>query len=125
MQLRQNDVELVVVGLTAAVLQGAPLVPQSIEVVHRHTRENVARLGRTLSGRACNWSVDCLEAVGDGLRYEELEPNAITIALSDGLHCRVLALDRLIDLNRGSGRKQDLAVLPVLEATLDELQKRR
>jgi hypothetical protein len=42
----------------------------------------------------------------------------------DGLEINVLRLDKLIELKRALGRPKDLAVLPVLEATLKERQSR-
>jgi hypothetical protein len=38
----------------------------------------------------------------------------------DGLEVRVLDLAALIEVKRRAGRPKDLALLPVLEATLDE-----
>jgi hypothetical protein len=37
-------VELIVVGMTARVLEGAPTTTLDVDIVHRRTRENVARL---------------------------------------------------------------------------------
>ncbi|MEZ4293931.1 MAG: hypothetical protein R3B70_03060 [Polyangiaceae bacterium] len=42
--LQEAGVELVVVGGTAAVLQGAPVVTFDLDIVHRRTPENVSRL---------------------------------------------------------------------------------
>jgi hypothetical protein len=46
--LAANDVEIVVVGLLAGVLQGAPIATGDLDVVHRRTPENVARLVKVL-----------------------------------------------------------------------------
>src|SRR5688572_7423198 len=46
--LAANDVEFVVVGMAAAILQGAPLTTLDVDVVHRRTPENVERLLRVL-----------------------------------------------------------------------------
>lgn len=42
--LASSDVELIVVGLLAAVAQGAPVTTHDLDIVHRRTPENVARL---------------------------------------------------------------------------------
>ena len=49
-----NDVEFVVVGMTAGILHGAPVTTIDLDVVHRRSPENVARLLRVLGeiGRA-------------------------------------------------------------------------
>ena len=42
--LASSDVELVVVGMPAAVAQGAPVTTHDADIVHRRTPENVVRL---------------------------------------------------------------------------------
>jgi hypothetical protein len=42
----------------------------------------------------------------------------------DGLEVRVLQLAKLVELKRQLGRPKDLAVLPLLEATLKERKNR-
>src|SRR5678810_96595 len=42
--LVRNEVEFIVVGMTAGILQGVPLTTLDVDVVHRRTRENVSRL---------------------------------------------------------------------------------
>jgi uridylate kinase len=46
--LAENEVEVVVVGMLAGVLQGAPLTTGDVDVVHRRTPQNVTRLLRVL-----------------------------------------------------------------------------
>jgi hypothetical protein len=47
--LAANEVEFIVVGMTAGVLQGAPVTTIDLDVVHRRNPHNVARLLRVLS----------------------------------------------------------------------------
>ena len=47
--LAANDVEFIVVGMTAGILQGAPVTTLDLDVVHRRTPENVTRLLRVLA----------------------------------------------------------------------------
>ena len=42
--LARSEVEFIVVGMTAGVLQGAPATTLDVDVVHRRSPENVARL---------------------------------------------------------------------------------
>src|SRR5215471_3548994 len=42
--LAEHDVEAIVVGMLAGVLQGAPLTTGDVDIVHRRTPENVSRL---------------------------------------------------------------------------------
>jgi hypothetical protein len=43
--LHAADIEFIVVGGTAAVMLGAPVVTQDLDIVHRRTPENVSRCG--------------------------------------------------------------------------------
>jgi hypothetical protein len=149
--LAANDVELIVVGMLAGVLQGCPVSTADVDVVHRRTRENVARLLGVLQQleavyrhdprklrpkeshligaghqllETTHGDLDCLGSVGDGLGYEELLEDAVPMDLGHGLKIQVLGLAKLIELKKRAGRPKDLAAIPVLEATLEELERR-
>ena len=68
--------------------------------------------------------LDCLGSIDDGKSYEELLGQTVEMKLADGLAIRVLALRSLIAVKERAGRPKDLAVLPVLRATLDEIERR-
>lgn len=150
-QLARAEVEFVVVGMAAAILQGAPMLTNDVDVVHRRTPENVARLMRVLEdldavyrtdrrrlrpqasillGPGHNLfetrvgQLDCLGAIDERLGYEELEPDSVAIDFGEGVRCRALSLARVIEIKRRAGRAKDLAALPGLIATLDEIRKR-
>ena len=148
------EVELVVVGMAAAILQGAPMLTADIDIVHRRTPENVERLLKVLQSLDAVYrgdprkirpgpshllgpghqllttrkgDLDCLGTIGSAgheLGYDDLLPDAIEMDLGEGRRCRVLALAKLIEVKRQAGRPKDLAVLPVLTATLDEINRR-
>jgi hypothetical protein len=145
--LAEGDVEFVVVGMTAGVLQGAPVTTVDLDVVHRRTRENVARLLRVLSDldavyrhdprrlrpqeshlvgpghqllTTTHGDLDCLGEIGEGIGYEELLERSVKMKLSGGRTVRVLGLPALIEAKERAGRPKDLAALPVLRAALDE-----
>jgi hypothetical protein len=68
--------------------------------------------------------LDCLGAIGDHQSYEDLLDRAPELELERGLSLRVIDLPTLIDLKEKAGRPKDLAVLPVLRATLAESLRR-
>ena len=55
---------------------------------------------------------------------EDLLGQAVEMKLASGRTVRVLSLPALIEAKERSGRPKDLAVLPVLRATLDETKQR-
>lgn len=142
---------MVVVGMAAGVLRGAPVTTLDLDIVHRRSSENVARLLQVLADLDAVYRhdprklrpaeshlsspghqllstrfghLDCLGTIGDGLSYEQLLDRAPALELDDGLVIRVIDLPTLIELKQGAGRPKDLAALPVLRATLDESRRR-
>src|SRR6266568_1678385 len=146
--LARKEVDFIVVGMAAGVLRGAPVTTVDLDIVHRRSSENVARLldvlaevdavyrhdprklrpneshllgpGHQLLTTAYG-DLDCLGAIDQGRSYEDLLEQAPAMKLAEGLSVRVLALTALIEIKERSGRPKDLAVIPVLRATLDEL----
>lgn len=56
--------------------------------------------------------------------YDELLDRTVEMSLGEGRAIRVLSLPALIQAKEQAGRPKDLAALPVLRATLDELKRR-
>jgi len=148
--LATNEVEFIVVGMTAGILQGAPVTTIDLDVVHRRSPENVGRLLRVLASldafyrhdprklrpqeshlsspghqllTTSHGDLDCLGTIGEGMGYDELVAQTVEMRLSGGLTVRVLGLPALIEAKERAGRPKDLAALPVLRATLDELKR--
>jgi hypothetical protein len=148
--LAKHHVDLVVVGGVAAVLGGAPIATFDLDVVHARSPDNLDRLAaalkdlearyRNLSGRdlrpetadlagdghhllltRCG-PVDVLGQIGNGRRYEDLLPDAVTISVGSAT-VRVLGLSALIRTEEEAGREKDLAVLGILRQTLREFGK--
>ena len=69
--------------------------------------------------------LDCLGTIGEGVGYEELAGRTVTMRLTKGASIQVLSLPALIEAKERAARPKDLAALPLLRATLDELRKRR
>src|SRR3990172_2720415 len=149
--LAASEVEFVVVGMTAGILQGAPVTTIDLDVVHRRTPENVARLLRVLAEldavyrhdprrlrpqeshlagpghqllSTTHGDLDCLGSIDDGKIYEDLLARTVEMRLGKGLTVRVLGLAALLDMKERAGRPKDLAAIPVLRATLDEIKRR-
>jgi hypothetical protein len=125
------EVEFVVIGGLAAVLHGAPLVTSDVDIVHRRTPENIARLLRVLpptesalAGRGhilldTDWgAVDVLCEIGDGQDYEWLQTRSELIERG-GRSVRIVSLPALIELKRAANRPKDRLAIPILLATLE------
>ncbi len=150
--LLRYDVEFIVVGMAAAILQGAPSLTLDLDIVHKRTPENVERLLKVLDQinavarhderrlkpklshlvgpghillDSDNGHFDCLGTIDEGKGYEDLLPHTNVLRLDDGAEARVLDLETLIEIKRRAGRPKDLAVMPILEATLRESKGRR
>ena len=142
--LTKHRVDFMVVGMTAGVLQGAPMVTFDLDILYSRAPDNVERLlpcleqmdavfradprrlrptrshlataGHKLLSTSLG-IVDVLGSLGDDVSYEDLLPDAVELS-AEGMVFRVLSLERLIEVKRAAGRPKDLAALPVLEATL-------
>ena len=150
--LARHRVDFIVVGGMSAVLNGAPMVTFDLDIVHARTPENVARLlaaltemeavsrlhlPRRLSVDATHLSspghqllvtnagqLDVLGTMGHGRTYETLLAVSRDMDIGEGVLVRVLDLEALIEAKQEAGRDKDLAVLPTLRATLEEIRRR-
>jgi hypothetical protein len=138
--------------MTAGILHGAPVTTVDLDIVHRRTPENIARLLGALEALDASYrhdsrklrpreshlrgpghqllatthgDLDCLGAIDEDRGYDELLEHSDRMTLSSGTIVRVLSLPALIDAKERSGRPKDLAALPVLRATLDERKRQR
>src|SRR5512133_3613710 len=136
--LAKEEVEFLVVGMTAGILHGAPVTTLDLDVVHRRAPENVARLLRVLLGIGAVYrhdarrlqpaashllshghqllttalgDLDCLGTIDQNRSYEDLVEQTIEMSLAGGLGVRVLSLSALIEAKERSGRPKDLAAL--------------
>ncbi|HEY6555249.1 MAG TPA: hypothetical protein VI669_17965 [Vicinamibacteria bacterium] len=149
--LATGEVQFIVVGMTAGILHGAPVSTIDLDIVHRRSPENIARLLEVLGGldavarhdprrlrpqeshlagdghillTTTHGDLDCLGSIDDGKGYEDLLEHAVQMTLGDGLAIHVLGLRSLIGIKERAGRPKDLAAIPVLRATLDEIERR-
>jgi hypothetical protein len=149
--LVEGGVDFIVVGMSAAVFLGVPATTLDLDIVHRRTSDNIARLLKLLANigayyrhdlanRKLTPTAEALAGHGhqnlqtnhgpldllcqlDDLGYEELLPRTITV--EDGaLSLRVLDLPTLIEVKTRAARPKDKIALPLLLATLDERRRR-
>ena len=140
--------EFIVVGGAAAVIHGAPITTEDLDIVHRRTPDNVDRLMTLLeqldayhrydlAQRRLKPQKDALLGTGQinlstklgpldplceldpGVGYDELLDH--TEVVSDGtIEIKVLDLEKLIEVKAATGRDKDRLALPLLIATLEE-----
>jgi len=147
--LAQHGVESIVVGGTAAVLNGAPISTFDLDLVYARTEENVERLFAALeeldalfrgdprriapdrshlrtAGHKLlttkHGPLDLLGSVEENTSYEDLLPDVVWFEVA-GVAVRVVSLERLIAIKEKLTREKDRAVMPVLRATLDEQRR--
>lgn len=150
--LAEAQVDFIVVGGVAAVLQGVPVHTLDLDIVHSRADENLDRLATVLTEfEACYREhlptkrveprredlglpghhlletsagfVDLLGAIVGGRGYDELVGDCITLKVA-GRELKVLDLETLIQLKEEMGRDRDLAQLPTFRQTLAERDRR-
>jgi hypothetical protein len=132
--LDELGIPYLIVGASAAVMQGAPLVTQDIDLwfenrldprLHEAAKHaggvyvpgNFGMMPTQVGGGAIGDRIDVI-TTAHGLDAFAIEYDRARVLDLDGLSVRVLPLDRIIASKRAAGRPKDLAVLPALEATL-------
>jgi hypothetical protein len=126
-------VRYMVVGLGAAVLQGADTVTMDVDLWFENRAD--PRIAEAANRAGGVWVAGHFGAMppmlggemGDrfdvvltvsGLSSFEAESSNVRFIEVDGITLPVLALSRVIASKRAAGRPKDLAVLPALEAAL-------
>lgn len=149
--LSQHGVEFLIVGGLSAVIQGVPVTTLDVDVVHRRTPENVERLLEALEALSAASRLDArglrpssshllspghellktryglLDLLGElsgGLDYEALYARCDEVELA-GMKLRVLRLEALLEIKRATGRPKDQLVIPLIEHTLAERDRRK
>jgi len=131
--LLNEGVRFMVVGLSAAVLQGADTATQNIDLWFEDLADE--RLADAVEGAGAVWvsgtfgmrppqiggpDIERLDVVTHmhGLGpFDDEVANTIEVKV-DGLLLRVLRLDRIIASKEATARNKDLAVLPALRDAL-------
>ena len=141
-RLEAEDVDFILVGGMAAVLHGAPITTQDLDIVPLREAGNISRLQRVLadlnaryrgqpSGRIIRPTdealagaghnnlmtdlgpIDVLGELAPGQGYDQILPH--TTRMTDGSVClNVISLEKLIEVKTEAGRAKDRLVLPIL-----------
>src|SRR5436190_22774067 len=127
--LEEEKIPCILIGMMAAIEQGAPLMTvdydfwvklperQYVRLVNIVHRQKGTILARTLYELSDGMQVNVVFKP-DGLRAFDAEFRAARVSQLAGQKIRVLPLARVIASKRAAGREKDLATLPVLERTL-------
>lgn len=139
--LRDANVDYMIVGLSAAVLQNAPVVTKDVDLWFREINDqkmedcckNVGgfflptnllfQMPARFGGEALENLDIVINVNGIGSFQEELS-RAIDVKLADDLVVKVLPLDRIIASKEFVRREKDLIVLPALKSALAAQQKK-
>jgi hypothetical protein len=130
--LNRRGVRYLVIGLGAAVLQGAPVSTQDLDLwIERPGDEAVRQAAADAGGfwipafgmRPPGIGGDGLERIdvvltAHGLRDFDSEYSEAPQYLVDEVPVRVLPLERIIASKRSTNRPKDIAALPALEETI-------
>jgi len=150
-ELLKAGVDFILVGGLAAVVQGAPVTTMDVDIVHNQSPENIDKLlafldsvdafyrrlddklikpkRDELSGKGHALfttrlgPIDVLAVIEEGRSYNDLLDYTVKIDFR-GHTLRVLDLKMLIDLKKNSTDLKDKQRLPVLKATLRQLEEK-
>jgi hypothetical protein len=130
--LRAHDIKFLIIGLGAAVLEGAPVATQDIDLWLDTVDSKVLALAAkdaggfwvpafgmqppAFGGEGLSRIDVVLTAHGLGRFLDEYDAGIEREI--EGVTVRVLPLERVIASKRATGRPKDAAALPALEATL-------
>jgi predicted nucleotidyltransferase len=150
--LQPHEVRYIVIGGWAAIIHGNARSTNDVDLVYARDHDNIRRLVEALRpwnpylrgvprGLPFRWDettvragwnftlttdhgdIDLLgEATGAGT-YERLLPYTEEVT-AFGITCRVVTLERLIQIKRAAGWPKDLIVLAELQALLEERRQR-
>ena len=146
----RNEVEFIVVGGIAAILQGSPLTTEDVDVVYLSSEENNFRLAKALgeleayyfdpAGRQIEpdvsrlasmrihllktrcGRVDVLRTVGKDLAFHDLVGKSRVLEVEE-LRVRVLDLETIIETKEHADRPKDRYQLLFLRQLLAEIRR--
>jgi predicted nucleotidyltransferase len=147
----ETQLEFIVIGGIAGMAHGQARATYDLDLLYRRNRANLELLVRALSdlhpylrgappGLPFCWdlgtlrmglnftlttdwgALDLLGEVAGGGTYDSVLPYSQTLELFD-TPCRVVTLERLIQLKRAAGRPKDFEALAELQALLEERRK--
>jgi predicted nucleotidyltransferase len=146
--MNEHGVRCIVIGGWAAIIHGLARATNDVDLVYARDADNIRRIVAAVrtwnpylrgvpQGLPFRWDeatvraglnftlttlygdLDLLGEVAGGGTYEQLFPFTQE-ATSFGITCRVVTLERLIQLKRAAGRPKDLEMIAQLQALLEE-----
>lgn len=146
--LATHEVRFIIIGGVAGMVHGAARATYDIDVVYARDPDNIRRLAAALRphqpylrgappGLPFTWDestiqaglnftlttalgpLDLLGEVAGGGFYDELLPFSQELE-AFGIRCRVVGLEKLIQLKRAAGRPKDFEAIAELQALLEE-----
>ena len=148
--LTRFEVDFILVGGVAAILQGSPLTTEDLDVVYRQSDENVRRLVRALrelrafyvdpAGRHIEpdaarlesmrvhllktryGRLDLMRTIGDDLGYEQIVDRSRVFDVEE-FRIQVLGLETIIETKKQADRPKDRYQLPFLHQLLAEIRR--
>lgn len=148
--LIKAEINFILVGGLAAVVQGTPVTTMDVDIVHQRSSENIVKLlsflksidavhrrpddkiieptEQDLSGNGhALYStrfgpLDVLAVIEQGKSYDNLLDYTVDVKFR-GHSIKVLDLEMIIELKRTSKNPKDKQQLPVLEETLRQLRE--
>jgi hypothetical protein len=138
------QLDAVMIGGAAAMVHGSPVMTLDVDFVVKQTDENYRKLAALAQRMNCRFIevklpndnymyrfehrtepllIDFLFAPAGIESFESLKANGMDVLF--GEHpLRIAALEDILASKRAAGRPKDLAVIPILEMTLNENQTR-
>ena len=130
--LNHREVRFIVMGMGAALLEGAPVATQDLDIWFESTDDERIRDAANDAGGFWISGFGVQPPAFGGAGFERIDVVLTAHGLDpfpleyqraidhevDGVALRILPLDRIIVTKRATGRPKDLAQLPALEATL-------
>jgi hypothetical protein len=148
--LIKANIKFILVGGLAAVIQGAPITTIDVDIVHKHSSENIIKLLGFLksigafhrrpddkviqpteqdisgNGHALFTTrlgpIDVLSVIEEGKTYDDLIEHTVDVKFR-GHTIKVLDLEIMIELKRTSRDPKDKRRLSVLEETMRQLKE--
>ncbi len=148
--LTRHQVEFILVGGVAAILQGSPLTTEDVDVVYLPSEKNITRLARALAELEAHYfdpagrhiepnasrlasmtmhllttncgRVDVLRTVGNDLAHQDLLEKSREFNVAD-FRVRALDLETIIETKEHADRPKDQYQLPFLRQLLAEIQR--
>lgn len=146
----RNEVEFIVVGGIAAILQGSPLTTEDVDVVYLSSETNNFRLAKALGELEAHYfdpagrqiepdaarlasmrvhllktrcgRVDVLRTVGKDLAFQDLVGKSRVLEVEE-LRVRVLDLETIIETKEHADRPKDRYQLLFLRQLLAEIRR--